>query len=164
MALWGAVCSVTTRAIKFPGTCFKSKQWRSFVCFFALFFPFIWMFHISVNRYENAIWWSAMFFCVFFLNSTSFFFFLTIASAQQSLSSWIFCILWLQWYIMSSWFISHGGSVGRNIILDYITGRICGFANGLLKKLSAKWFDSFHFSILNIKANRINFLRIKILP
>lgn len=49
-----------------------------------------------------------------------------------------------------------------NIIYKYITGRICGFANGL-KKLSAKWFDSFHFSVLNIKFNGINFLKMKIL-
>lgn len=48
MSLWESVCSVPTRTVKFPGTCFKSKQWGFFIC---LNLQLIWVFYISFDKF-----------------------------------------------------------------------------------------------------------------
>ena len=151
VALWDAVYSITIWAIKFLGHVIKVNNGD----FLDVSYTIYWVLNCYLVK--------CYVFVGFLFPKLNFFsFFLTIASAQQSQSSWIFCFLWLRWNIMSSWFISHGKHGEENNTWLHHR-KECGFANGLLKKLNAKCFDSFHFSVLNIKANRINLLKIKIL-
>lgn len=151
VALWDAAYSTTIWAIKFLGHVIKVNNG-----------DFLDVSHISYWVLKCYLVKCYVFVGFLFPKFNIFFFFnhCFCTTKSEQLNS-LFSVTSVEHNV----FLIHlpWGSMGRKIILAYITGRICGFANGLLKKLNAKCFDSFHFSVLNIKANRINLLKIKIL-